>query len=133
MFVLLLKLIFHRKQGSFGKTRRLRSLYVDVHILLLFPSQNIKVRIPTRALFFKVYCSITLSHLLDISEMTRFVLFLLQRHINLLPVSRANTEYCSIIAVGGCKSNPGWESLQSRRNTHKLLLFCKKVHGNSPN
>ena len=104
-----------------------------MHISLLFSSQNIKVRIPARA-FLQVYCSITLSHLLDISSMTRFGLFPLQRHINFLPVSRANMEHCSIIAFWGCKSNPGWGSLQSRRNTHKLLLFYKKkVHGIAPN
>ena len=35
-FVLPLKLIFHRKQGSFVKTRRLRSLYVERKMAVLW-------------------------------------------------------------------------------------------------
>ena len=42
-FVLLLKLIFHRKQGSFVKTRRLRNLYVERQMTILYVERKMTI------------------------------------------------------------------------------------------
>ena len=62
-----------------------------MHVILLFFLSKHKSDNTDKSFFFKVYCSITLSRLLDISEYDTFVLFPLQRHIYFLPVGRANS------------------------------------------